>query len=131
MRLLPLERGGEFGQRLSESRAAAKALHDRLAADARFLPAFPPELDIVVWMARGRRASECTERARRLFDETARRGLHLALAELPADFFDLAGAGIERDRETITCLRSVLMKPEHGEWLDRIWRILDAAAGSP
>jgi hypothetical protein len=42
-----------------------------------------------------------------------------------------------RDRETVICLRSVLMKPEHNEWVDRIWQILsdatDAAgvAGSP
>jgi tyrosine decarboxylase / aspartate 1-decarboxylase len=67
-------------------------------------------------------------RARRIFDEAARRGLHLALAELPAELFDLDGAGIARDRDTVTCLRSVLMKPEHLAWLDRIWQTLDAAA---
>jgi len=129
MRLLPLERGGEFAGRLSQSRAAALALHARLAADARFLTAFEPELDIVVWAVRAARVSEASALARRIFDEAARRGLHLALAELPVAFFDLAGARVERDRDTVTCLRSVLMKPEHGEWLDRIWAILDAAAG--
>ncbi len=129
MRLLPLERGGEFARRLSDSRAAALELHRRLAADARFLPAFVPELDIVVWMVRAPRSSEASAGARRLFDEAARRGLHLALAELPERFFDLEGAGIARDGDSVTCLRSVLMKPEHREWLDRIWAILDAAAG--
>ena len=39
MRLLPLEKGGEFAGRLSASREAALALHARLAADARFLAA--------------------------------------------------------------------------------------------
>jgi hypothetical protein len=29
----------------------------------------------------------------------------------------------------VTCLRSVLMKPEHEAWLDRIWARLSAAAG--
>ncbi len=130
MRLLPLEKGGEFARRLSASREAALALSARLAADARFLAPFEPELDIVVWAMRGGRVSESSVLARRVFDEAARRGLHLALAELPAAFFGLADAGIERDRETITCLRSVLMKPEHREWLDRIWAILDAAAGA-
>jgi tyrosine decarboxylase/aspartate 1-decarboxylase len=128
MRLLPLERGGEFARRLGDSREAALALYERLALDPRFLPAFAPELDIVVWVARAGRASECSARARRIFDAAARRGLHLALAELPAEFFDLAGAGIERDRDTVTCLRSVLMKPEHRAWLDRIWQVLDRAA---
>ncbi len=129
MRLLPLERGGEFARRLDASRGAALAFHRRLSSDARFLPAFAPELDIVVWMARGRSAGESSARARRIFDAAAKRGLHLALAELPCAFFDLAGAGVEADRETVTCLRSVLMKPEHLAWVDRIWEILDAAAG--
>ena len=31
------------------------------------------------------------------------------------------------DRATATCLRSVLMKPEHREWLPRIWSILEEA----
>ena len=57
-----------------------------------------------------------------------RSDLHLALAELPVGFFDLERLGIERDRETITCLRSVLMKPEHDKWVDRIWERLDRAA---
>ena len=129
-RLLPLEKGGEFAGRLSASRQAALALHGRLASDARFLPPFEPELDIVVWAVRAASVSASSALARKVFDEAARRGLHLALAELPVAFFDLAGAGMERDRDTITCLRSVLMKPEHREWLDRIWNILDASAGA-
>jgi len=34
---------------------------------------------------------------------------------------------MKRDRPTLTCLRSVLMKPEHREWVGRIWAILDEA----
>ena len=33
------------------------------------------------------------------------------------------------DRETIACLRSVLMKPEHIDWIERIYALLDAATG--
>ena len=62
-----------------------------------------------------------------IFEEAARRQLHLALAELPAKFFNLEAAGMECDQETVTCLRSVLMKAEHLEWLPEIWRILDEA----
>jgi hypothetical protein len=29
----------------------------------------------------------------------------------------------------VTCLRSVLMKPEHFEWLDRIWQAFQQACG--
>ena len=126
-RLLPLVRGGEFAAGLESGRAAALALDGRLRADGRFVPAFEPELDIVVWAVRAPRVSECSERARAVFAEAARRGLHLALAELPADFFALDAAGVERDAERVTCLRSVLMKPEHRAWIDRIWKILSDA----
>jgi hypothetical protein len=65
--------------------------------------------------------------ARLVFAEAAKQDLHLALAELPAAFFDLSGARMDPDRERITCLRSVLMKPEHHEWVEPIWNIIDQA----
>jgi glutamate/tyrosine decarboxylase-like PLP-dependent enzyme len=126
-KLLPLVKDGEFARMLSNSRAAALALHDKVRADGRFLTAFAPELDIVIWTPRAGRVSEASEFARRIFAEAARQHLHLALAELPVDFFDLADSAMERDADTVTCLRSVLMKPEHREWVDRIWEILDRA----
>src|SRR5881296_3251026 len=129
-RLFPLVPGGAFARALGEGRTAALALYEKLRADARFLTAFPPELDILVWAPRARRASEASQLARRIFAEAARRGLHLALAELPVEFLDLAAAGMERDRDTVTCLRSVLMKPEHRAWVDRIWELLDGAASA-
>ncbi len=126
-RLLPLVKGGEFAGRLEKSRAAALALHERLSADKRVVTSFRPELDIIAWSPRARRISESSEMARAIFSGAEKRHLFLALAELPVDFFDFARAGVERDRDTVTCLRSVLMKPEHLEWVDRIWEILDAA----
>jgi len=127
-RLLPLVSGGEFASMLSSSRAAAIALHEKLRNDARSMIPFAPELDIVVWAPRAARVSEASELARLVFAEAARRDLHLALADLPVDFFDLTAAGMRRDRDTITCLRSVLMKPEHREWVDRIWAIVGQAS---
>jgi glutamate/tyrosine decarboxylase-like PLP-dependent enzyme len=124
-RLLPLRTGGEFAAGLADCRAAALALFQKLCGDRRFLTAFEPELDILIWVPRAQSVSASSERAQRVFDEAARRHLHLALADLPAEFFDLAGAGIQPDRDRIRCLRSVLMKPEHRAWIDAIWRILD------
>jgi len=123
-KLLPLQKGGEFAAMLARGRAAALALHQKLEADRRWLTAFPPELDIVIWIPRASRASEASKLARRVFAETAKRNLHLARARLPAVFFNFQGAGIERDCDSVTCLRSVLMKPEHADWLEEIWKIL-------
>ena len=127
-RLLPLTRGGAFAGMLESCREAALQLRDALARDARFVVAFPPELDIVVWMLRAPTASHASHLARRVFDEAAKRGLHLALAELPVAFFNLQQAGVGADRATVTCLRSVLMKPEHLAWVPRIVEHLGAAA---
>jgi tyrosine decarboxylase / aspartate 1-decarboxylase len=125
-RLLPLTPGGAFARGLADGRAAALALYDRLRGDRRFVTASPPELDILVWAPRAPSVSAASTAAKRLFEEAAKRQLHLALADLPIDLFDLTG--VDRDRETLTCLRSVLMKPEHREWVDRIWAILDQAS---
>jgi hypothetical protein len=127
-RLLPLVPGGAFAARLASGRAAARALFERLGADARFVTGPSPALDIVVWAPRAPRASAASALSRQLFEAAARRGLHLALAELPCDFFALEAAGIEPDRDTLTCLRSVLMKPEHRAWIGTIGDLLDAAA---
>ncbi len=130
-RLLPLIPGGAFAKMLSRSRSAALALYDKLKADSRFLVPFPPELDIVVWAPRASRVSQASEAARRIFDEAARRQLFLALADLPIEFFDVNLSEMECDRSTITCLRSVLMKPEHDQWIDEIWQIIQAASDAP
>jgi glutamate/tyrosine decarboxylase-like PLP-dependent enzyme len=127
-RLLPLVADGEFARGLAAGRKAALTLYERVKGDRRFVTAAPPELDILVWAPRAARVSEASARARRLFDEAARRHLHLALAELPVEFFDLGR--MDKDRPTLTSLRSVLMKPEHREWADRIWKTLDEAASA-
>jgi tyrosine decarboxylase/aspartate 1-decarboxylase len=121
-KLLPLVRGGEFAQLLSRSRSAALALHGKIGHDPNFIAGMTPELDIVVWVPRAASVSECSRLSRRLFEEAAKRGLHLALATLPAQFFNFGSNEINRD--VVTCLRSVLMKPEHLDWLDRIWEII-------
>jgi glutamate/tyrosine decarboxylase-like PLP-dependent enzyme len=123
--LLPLIPGGQFAQNLAKSRRAALALDRKLRSDPRFEPfAFgPPQLDIVVWKVQAPTAAESSRRAQQIFDACAERNLHLALVQLPGQWFSSGGGELE----TITCLRSVLMKPEHEAWLPRIWHELDAA----
>ena len=119
-RLLPLKRGGEFADGLSGSRRAALAFAGRLAADPRFVVPFEPELDIVVWAPRARSASTVSAASQWIFDEAARRQLYLALIQLPVSFFADAWPQLEKDRENMLCLRSVLMKPEHESWINEI-----------
>jgi glutamate/tyrosine decarboxylase-like PLP-dependent enzyme len=137
-RLLPLVKGGGFARGLAKGRRAALELDRRLRGDERFVtlrefppgsqnrdPGRPPELDIEVWAVRAATAREASQRAQAVFDACARRGLHLALIQLPGSWFGNAG---HRQADGMwTCLRSVLMKPEHEAWMGRIWERLSAA----
>jgi glutamate/tyrosine decarboxylase-like PLP-dependent enzyme len=128
--LLPLVPGGEFARGLARGRAAALELDRRLRLDHRFQPltAGPPDLDIVVWKIAAETPERTSQLAHDVFVACATRDLHLALVQLPQFWFepaDRAANGVESG--LITCLRSVLMKPEHEAWLDRIWDRLTAA----
>jgi tyrosine decarboxylase/aspartate 1-decarboxylase len=131
-KLLPYDVGGEFARGLETGREAALAMHRRLDADARFAAALsPPQLDILFWAVKGRTVAESSAKAQAIFDEARRRDLYLALADLPPRFFpvgtwrDSTGEGAH-----VTCLRSVMMKPEHLAWSDEIWRRLGEATTS-
>jgi tyrosine decarboxylase / aspartate 1-decarboxylase len=126
-KLLPLKKGGEFAKGLEQCREAAIDLYQRISADSRFVAAFPPVLDIVVFAPRAESVSASSAMSRSIFAAAARKNLHLAIAELPVAFFEVNLGGVKVDRDSLTCLRSVLMKPEHREWLDRIWELLSQA----
>jgi glutamate/tyrosine decarboxylase-like PLP-dependent enzyme len=130
--LLPLRPGGEFAQGLARGRAAARELDRRLRRDGnggfQTLAAGGPELDIVVWKVKAETAERATELARKIFLACATRDLHLALVQLPQSWFQSEGCSMGGlETKPITCLRSVLMKPEHVAWLDSIWKKLTAA----
>jgi glutamate/tyrosine decarboxylase-like PLP-dependent enzyme len=124
-RLLPLTPSGEFASGLAKGRAAALELDRRLRADDRFeaLANGKPELDIVVWKIKARTAAEASASGQSIFSACSARNLYLALVQLPQFWFGPAESG----EPHVTCLRSVLMKPEHEAWIDRIWDELSAA----
>jgi tyrosine decarboxylase/aspartate 1-decarboxylase len=126
-RLLPLVRAGEFAHGLEKGREAALSLHRRIAADPRFVAGPMPELDIVTWAVRTPSREESSRRAQEIFDRAAEENLHLALAHLPARFLQGSEWPDGDTEATITCLRSVLMKPEHLSWVEEIGKRLEKA----
>jgi glutamate/tyrosine decarboxylase-like PLP-dependent enzyme len=129
--LLPPVVGGEFAQGLAQGRSAALKLDKRLSDDegGRFQTlAGGPDLDIVVWKINAETPERSSELAQKIFVACALHDLHLALVELPLKWFQPAdGSELANDGGTVTCLRSVMMKPEHEAWLDAIWERLTAA----
>lgn len=130
LELFPLEPGGRFAGWLDDCLFAARDFHRRLAASRDFEPLLTPELDIVVYAAAASDSATASRRARAVFDAAAERQLHLALIELPFEFVAEHVPGIERSSDTVTCLRSVLMKPEQRDWVGRIVEILEEAAAA-
>jgi tyrosine decarboxylase / aspartate 1-decarboxylase len=158
-RLLPLSKDGAFAEGLRRGRRAALELDRRVRGDKRFVglgscvprspnvrdrghphpsesegrePGHPPQLDIVVWALALRAADfwKASVEARKVFDACAKRGLHLALVQLPGSWFGFdppVPEGQGPGAPALTCLRSVLMKPEHEEWMGEIWERLSAA----
>ena len=127
-RLMPLVKDGEFAKGLDSCLIAARDFHCRLSASDDFTPLMVPELDIVVYAVNATDTASCSDRARRLFDAAADKKLHLALIELPSDLTGNWLDRVEINSATITCLRSVLMKPEHEAWVGKIFEILESCA---
>ena len=97
-RLLPLIKDGEFAKGLAASREAALELTKRLRESDDWIVPFEPQLDIVVLSPR-----DPTE-TQKVFERAAANNLHLALIR----------------RNDTLYLRSVLMKPEHKDWIEEI-----------
>jgi len=125
-RLLPLVKGGELGQRLDKSLAAARALAQWLKErPQQWRLLYEPELDLVVWAAQGQSASEVSLRSQQIFERAAELDLHLAVTQVSQG---LVWPELNWDVPRLACLRSCLMKPEHLEWLPQICSRLEQAS---
>ena len=125
--LLPMSPGGEFACGLDSSILAARELWGRLKKSRRFRTLMAPQLDIVVFAVDGADAQHASRNARTLFEAAAKENLHLALTELPADIVAHYWPALELNRDTLTCVRSCLMKAEHLHWIDDIFSTLESA----
>jgi len=126
--MFPLQQCGQLAAWLDLGLLAARDFWTRLNNSDNYQPLMEPELDIVIYALAGAGAREVSEKARRVFALAAQKDLHLAMIELPVDLVCTYLPQLEADADTVTCLRSVLMKPEHKDWLDRIMAILEECA---
>jgi tyrosine decarboxylase / aspartate 1-decarboxylase len=126
-KLLPLTPDGQFANGLACGRMAALCVYKKLRQDTRLLTGPEPELDILLWAVKACTLEESSRLATAVFDLAAKQDLHLALAQVPISLFEPeAWPGAPSDGK-VTCLRSVLMKPEHLNWVDAIWERLNHA----
>jgi tyrosine decarboxylase/aspartate 1-decarboxylase len=127
-KLLPLVPGGEFASNLAMSRNAALNLFHRLSGDVRFKTFFKPELDIVIWTLRDKKVSLITDKTEMFLNKAALNHLYPAKLKHPTKLLKKAWNEVNLDTEYLTCLRSCLDQPEHLEWIDSIWNLIDKTA---
>ncbi len=130
LKMLPLDKGGEFAEGLQQSRDAALTLHGYLKRDQRFLTPFEPDLDIVIWAPGAVKTSEISRLSQLFFEKAEQEGLYIATFSYPSEKLKAVLPQIDVDSETTICLRSCLMKPEHLQWLDSITDIIDRVQNS-
>jgi tyrosine decarboxylase/aspartate 1-decarboxylase len=123
--VLPYTLGGEFSSMLNKCIDTARWFYAKLDEDARFKTILEPELDIVLWAPLGESLGDISQKSKRLFDAYAERDLHLALYSIPAEQLPESWNGVLQNQDSVTVLRSCLMKPEHWQWKERIWEIID------
>ena len=126
--LLPMNPGSEFAQALDKSLLAARALYECLDHSDNYRVLMEPQLDIVVYAVNAGDAVTASEKASKVFDEAAKKDLHLALVSIPSSIVSHYWPELEINRDTVACLRSCLMKPEHLDWVNKIGEILDEVA---
>jgi glutamate/tyrosine decarboxylase-like PLP-dependent enzyme len=127
-KLLPMNTGGEFALALDKCVLAARALYELLDRSDKYRVLMEPQLDIVVYAVNADDAATASEKASRVFDEAAKKDLHLALVNIPSAIVSHYWPELEINRDTVACLRSCLLKPEHLDWIDEIGAILDDVA---
>jgi len=123
-KLFPLLKGGSFSKRINSSHNAAIQLYKKIIADKKFIALQQPEIDIVIWARKGKSISEINKTSKEIFEKAASKHLHLALLNYPVSLLPDHWRAIKKDEAYVTCLRSCLMKPEHEDWVDEIWKIV-------
>ncbi|MEX0771412.1 MAG: aminotransferase class V-fold PLP-dependent enzyme [Balneolaceae bacterium] len=130
LELLPLTAGG-LGRILGSCRNAALELEKKLNRSDRFTVYTNTELDIVTYfpIPEAKKASSVTRLSKKVFkqcmEQNPDQSLFLSLCQIPADSFAKLHPDYEPDRGMVTILRSVLMKPEHENFVNEIMNRLE------
>ena len=124
LRALPLEAGEGLGPVVAGGLRAARAWADLLDASDELCLYQPPELDIVAYWPRPARPSvAAVDAASAALLQAAMRDpspVYLSTLRLGADRLRRRDPALAADAPEARVLRSVLMKPEHEAWVDRL-----------
>ena len=133
LKVLPLAPDDGLGPVLAAGRRAARAFHDHLDAAEHLTPILAPETDIVVYAPLADSLGDLDVRSAAVFQagmDAPEDPVFVSLFRLSADRLRQRFPTITGDAPAARVLRSVLMKPEHEAWAERLAARLDALAGT-
>lgn len=133
LQAFPLRPDCGLGAVLQATRRAALAWADRLTASEHFHLVMPPEIDILAYFptTAGWKASAVSEASSRIFEALMAdpdSPVYLAKLVLPKGLVAPRAPQLEWDQDTLTVLRSCLLKPEHEAAVPWLHDRLEAAA---
>jgi glutamate/tyrosine decarboxylase-like PLP-dependent enzyme len=133
LRALPLAPDDGLGPILSACLRAARTWADQIAASDALTLLSRPETDIIAYFPtpEAPTLSAVDAASHRLFDaamNAADEPIFVSLYRLPADALTTLRPSLEADQSEAAVLRSVLMKPEHETYADRLVDRLAALA---
>lgn len=124
LQLLPLKKSG-LGEVLEKTIDAASQFSAEIEKSNEIELYQNPDLDIVAYFpaSENKKTSEVSAISNRLFKagmEDKKEGFHLSLFKVSADEFISRFPDYQSDGESVTILRSVLMKPEHLDFIPEL-----------
>lgn len=131
IQLFPLEEHKGFGPIMAQCRKAALKAFELFQKSTKFEPYQKPELDIIAYFPKGsgiQKLSDISKAAQQVFDKgMENRSFYLSLFKVPASQFLKKHPHFEADEESVTILRSVLMRPEHESFIPELIDRLESA----
>lgn len=130
LKLFPLKKSEGLGLILEQCLTAAHDFYLSLLDSDHYQVIQEPDLDIVVYfpITDELTTSSITERSRKIFTagmKSKKSGLHLSLYRMESNGFSTRFPHVTVDTETVTVIRSVLMKPEHRSFIPELMERLE------
>jgi len=131
LQCFPLKQDEGFGLILGKCRQAALNGYSLIVKSEKLVPYKKPELDILTYFPTNESTnniSQISELSKKVFDKGMEdRSFYLSLFKVQSSEFCRLHPQYEADEETVTILRSVLMRPEHAGFITELIRRIENA----
>lgn len=129
LQCFPLQEKQGFGPILAKCREAALFGFSLMDTSKKLAPYKKPELDILTYfpIPADRSTSSISELSKKVFEAGMRdQSFYLSLFKVPASTFVALHSEYEADTDTVTVLRSVLMRPEQADFVEELVKRIES-----